>query len=57
MSSRFTESVVEDAGLAWLESLVWAVRHGPEIAPDAVPFFRYLCITTETMEQCRHDFD
>jgi hypothetical protein len=25
------------------------------IAPDAVPFFRYLSITTETMEQCRHD--
>jgi hypothetical protein len=26
------------------------------IAPDAVPFFRYLSINTETMEQCRHDF-
>jgi len=29
----FTESVVEDAALAWLESLGFAVKHGPEIAP------------------------
>jgi type I restriction enzyme, R subunit len=29
----FTESVVEDATLAWLESLGYAVKHGPEIAP------------------------
>ena len=29
--SRFTESVVEDAALAWLESLGYAVKHGPEI--------------------------
>ena len=34
MSERsFTESVVEDATLAWLESLGYAVKHGPEIAP------------------------
>jgi type I restriction enzyme R subunit len=31
--SRFTESVVEDAALAWLEALHWRVLHGPEIAP------------------------
>ncbi|HHW14407.1 MAG TPA: type I restriction endonuclease subunit R, partial [Firmicutes bacterium] len=31
----FTESVVESAALAWLESLGWAVKHGPDIAPDA----------------------
>ena len=30
--SRFTESVVEDAALAWLESLGYSVLHGPEIA-------------------------
>jgi type I restriction enzyme R subunit len=30
----FTESVVEDAALAWLESLDWSVLHGPEIAPE-----------------------
>jgi type I restriction enzyme, R subunit len=33
MSQGFTESVVEDAALAWLESFGWTVKHGPEIAP------------------------
>jgi hypothetical protein len=28
----FTESVVEDAALAWLESLGYGVLHGPDIA-------------------------
>ena len=32
MSRAFTESVVEDAALAWLEGLGYAVLHGPEIA-------------------------
>ncbi len=31
--STFTESVVEQAALAWLESLGWRVTHGLEIAP------------------------
>lgn len=31
--TAFTESVVEDAALAWLESLGYTVKHGPEIAP------------------------
>ena len=30
-----TESVVEQAALAWLESSGWAICHGPDIAPDA----------------------
>jgi type I site-specific restriction-modification system R (restriction) subunit len=30
----FSESVVEDATLAWLESLGYAVRSGPDIVPD-----------------------
>ncbi|MGC1953320.1 MAG: type I restriction endonuclease, partial [Gammaproteobacteria bacterium] len=30
--SKFTESVVEDAALAWLESFGYAVLHGPDIA-------------------------
>jgi type I restriction enzyme R subunit len=30
---NFTESVVEDAALAWLESLGYAVKHGPDISP------------------------
>ena len=29
-----TESTVESAALAWLASLGWEVRHGPDIAPD-----------------------
>ena len=28
----FTESVVEAVALAWLESLGYAIKHGPEIA-------------------------
>jgi type I restriction enzyme R subunit len=31
--STFTESVVEDAALAWLESLGYTVKPGPDIAP------------------------
>jgi type I restriction enzyme R subunit len=31
--SGFTESVVEQAALAWLESVGWRVRNGAEIAP------------------------
>jgi len=30
----FTETGVEQAALAWLESLGWQVRNGAEIAPD-----------------------
>jgi len=32
----FTESVVEDAALAWLESLGYSVKHGPEIGPEEI---------------------
>jgi len=31
--SSFTESVVEDAALEWLESLGYGIRNGPAIAP------------------------
>jgi len=34
--TAFTESEVEEAALAWLEGLGWAVAHGPDIAPDAL---------------------
>jgi type I restriction enzyme R subunit len=35
MSGRgVTESVVEEAALAWLEAIGWQVAHGPDIAPD-----------------------
>lgn len=30
---KFTESEVESAALAWLESLGYTIKHGPEIAP------------------------
>ncbi len=29
-----TESVVEQAALAWLEAIGWRIAHGPNIAPD-----------------------
>ncbi|MGA2158056.1 MAG: type I restriction endonuclease subunit R [Dehalococcoidia bacterium] len=29
---RLTENIIEQASLAWLESLGWAIKHGPEIA-------------------------
>lgn len=32
--TAFTESIVEDAALAGLESLGYAVLHGPDIAAD-----------------------
>lgn len=31
--SGFTELIVEQAALAWVERLGWSVRHGLEIAP------------------------
>jgi type I restriction enzyme R subunit len=36
LSSRgvFSESVVEQAALAWLEGIGWPIRSGPDIAPD-----------------------
>ncbi len=33
MSQVFTESVVEEAALAWFTELGYAILHGPEIAP------------------------
>lgn len=33
MSSKFTESTVEEAVLEWTDGLACAVLHGPEIAP------------------------
>jgi type I restriction enzyme, R subunit len=34
MSKCFSESVVEQAALAWLEAGGWQIAHGPDIAPD-----------------------
>jgi type I restriction enzyme R subunit len=34
-NAAFTESIVEEAALAWLEGIGFSIAHGPEIAPDA----------------------
>ena len=34
MSASIRESTVEEAALDWFEELGYAIRHGPEIAPD-----------------------
>jgi type I restriction enzyme, R subunit len=39
--SAFTESVVEEAALAWLEAIDWRIAHGPDIAPDMPAAERY----------------
>jgi type I restriction enzyme, R subunit len=39
--SAFSESVVEDAALAWLEAMGWRVAHGPDIAPDMLAAERH----------------
>jgi len=33
-AGRFCESAVEEAALAWLAELGWAVKSGPDISPD-----------------------
>jgi type I restriction enzyme, R subunit len=33
-TSTFTESLVEDAALAWLRELGYTVAHGPDLAPE-----------------------
>ncbi|MGH7965699.1 MAG: hypothetical protein ACRERD_28440 [Candidatus Binatia bacterium] len=38
MSGNFTESVVEHAALAWLESLGYTVTHGSDIVPESITF-------------------
>src|SRR5450759_4381680 len=50
MTNRFAESVAEDAALAWLSDLGYAILHGPEIAigmPGAErtdPGYRDVCL-------------
>ena len=34
--TTFTEYEVEEAALAWLESVGWSVAHGPDIAPGTL---------------------
>ena len=53
MSATFTESVVEDAALAWLSELEYAVAHGPEIAPGELAAERAGFGETVLMERLR----
>lgn len=46
--SAFTESVVEEAALAWLDSLGWTVRHGVEIAPGELWVRGTMCFLKES---------
>ena len=39
----FNESKVELAAFTWLESLVWRVKYGPEIAPGVLAAGREGC--------------
>jgi type I restriction enzyme R subunit len=34
MIKRITESVIEEAAIAWLEASGWQLAHGPDISPD-----------------------
>ncbi|MEW6105270.1 MAG: type I restriction endonuclease subunit R [Bacillota bacterium] len=34
IEGSITESAVEHAALAWLESIGWAIKHAPDVAPD-----------------------
>jgi len=36
MAAKVAESEVESAALAWLKSLGWRAKHGPEIAPGTL---------------------
>lgn len=55
--SQFNESIIEDATLTWFGEQGHAIGRNSDTVASAVPFFRYLCATTDTMEQYRHDFD
>jgi len=52
--SNFTESTVEQAALAWLESMGYQVLSGPEIAPDEPMAFSRATGTSATESgECR----
>ena len=54
--ANFTESVVEEAALAWLESLGYAVKHGPEIAPNEFLAERAAPVAQNATTQLRSKF-
>ena len=50
-SIAFTESIVEEAALAWLESLGWIVKHGPEIALVELAAVVQACLAGSSAEE------
>ena len=54
--SNFTESIVEEATLAWLEALGYSVLHGPDIAAGEPGAERsdpnYLDAVSKTLISC-----
>ncbi len=49
-----TEPLVESAALAWLESLGWEIKHGPDIAPGE-PFAERADYREVVLKQCLQD--
>ncbi len=41
--AQFTESEVESAARAWLESLGWTIKYGPDISPGGDTLTLALC--------------
>ncbi|MDD5557139.1 MAG: hypothetical protein PHN82_07810 [bacterium] len=41
MIALFTESMVEEAALSWLEAIGWRIAHGPDIAFDMLTAERH----------------
>ena len=50
-SIAFTESILEEAALAWLKSLGWKVKHGPEIAPGELAAVVQACLARSNMDE------
>ena len=51
MRQHFTESVVEEAAMGWLESLGWTLRHGPEIAPGDMATVTQACRVLNSVDE------
>jgi len=51
--TAFTESIVEDAVLAWLESTDSQVAHGPDLAPDTAVTKRQDC-SADALARAKH---
>ena len=50
-SIAFTESIVEQAALTWLERLGWTVKHGLEIAPGKLAAVVQACLAWNSVDE------